>query len=431
VLAAAALCSHLTVDFHALGTIGREFAALVRDPGARVPGPARYQPLDRALAERDPRMAPRLAAAIGYWERQLTRMPRHVHIGPHRGGAGVATAVIMTSPASGPALDRIAQRTRTSRVTIVFAVVCAVLSQRTGYDRWSAPLMSGNRFEPALTDYVGTMAQSAVVDLDLRVSGLDELIGRISNAVITAYRHGLYDVYARRAAEDRIGADRGVDFCLEPLFNGMDANPAARDVGAEDPDAPHTAAASAPTRFDRIPMPPTSALIRFDMRPAHHALQLQCTTGDTTRTPAADMESLLRAVERVLTAAADQDLSTDRMRRISGVEPIDRGPDWLLIDYCWIELSQTQRLLEEALPEVTPRVFRTIDGRELVAYLPPSPDAETPEQAHARCMRHLPGRPSAMAPRWYVICDGAPADPDDPEAWRSRDVLAQGPGRTL
>lgn len=430
VLAAAALCSHLAVDFHALATIGRQFAELVRDPGARVAGPARHQPLDRARAERQPRMGPRLAAAIGYWERQLAQMPRHVHIGPRRDGPGEAAAVVMTSPASGYALDRIAQRTRSSRVTVVFAVVCAVISQRTGYDRWSAPLMSGNRFEPLLTEYVGTLAQSAVVDLDLRASGLDELIGRVANAVISAYRHGQYDVYARRAAEHRIGADRGIDFCLEPLFNGMDGVPAARDDEPEEPDAPHREAAAGTTRFDRIPMPPTSALIRFDMRPAPRALKLQCSTGDTARTPSAEMESLLRAVERVLVAAAEQDLSIDRVRRISGIEPIKRGPDWLLIDRCWIELSETQRLLADALSDVEPRAFPTIDDRELVAYVPQSPHAQTPEQAHARCLLHLPGRPTAMAPRWYIICDGAPADPDDPENWRQRTVLAQGSGRT-
>ena len=423
VLAAAALCSHLAVDFHALETIGREFAALVRDPAARIPGPARHQPLDRARAERDPRMAPRLAAAIGHWERQLTRMPRHLHIGPRHDGAGESSAVVMTSPASGPALDRIAERTRISRVTVVFAVVCAVLSQRTGYERWSAPLMSGNRFEPMLTDYVGTMAQSTIVDLDLEASTLDELIARVANAVIRAYRHGLYDVYARRAAEDRIGAARGVDFCLEPLFNGMDGGPAGDDTEA-DP-------ALDKTLFDQIPMRPTNTLIRFDMRPAHRALQLQCWTGDTTRTSIADMESLLRAVERVLTAAAEQNLSIDQVRHISGVEPIERGSDWLLIDHCWIELSETQRLLEEALPDVAPRVFSAIDEGGLVAYVPESPHIQTPEQAHARCLLHVPSHPSAMAPHWYVICDGAPADPADPEAWRRRAVLAEGSGRTL
>lgn len=428
VLAAAALCSHLAVDFHALETISRQFAELVRDPRARVAGPPRYQPLDRAQAERDPRMTPRLAAAIGYWERQLARMPKHVHLAPRgEAGAGESAAVVMTSPASAHALDQIAHRTRISRVTIVFAVVCALISQRTGYERWSAPLMSGNRFEPLLNEYVGTMAQSAVVDLDLSASGLDELIGRVASAVIKAYRHGVYDIYARRAAEDRIGAGRGVDFCLEPLFNGVDSEPAVWDVETREADA--LSAGAGETRFERMRMPPTNTLIRFDMRPAYRALKLQCWTGDTARMSGTDMESLLRAVERVLVAAADQDLSLDQIRRVSGIEPIKRSPGWLLIDNCWIELSEVQRLLEDSLPEVVPRIFRAIDGRALVAYLPQGLYVQTPEQAHARCMTQLQGRPAAMTPRWYIICDGAPANPDDLHAWQKRPVLAQGPGR--
>lgn len=429
VLAAAALCSHLAVDFHALGLIGAEFAELVREPSARVVGPARYQPLERAQAEREPRTGRRVAAAIGYWERQLARMPKHVHVGPRRAAVGESAAVVITSPAAGQALDRIALRTRTSRANVVFAVVCIVISQRTGYERWSAPLMSGNRFEPLLAEYVGTVAQSAVVDLDLTVSGFDELIGRVSAATITAYRYGLYDVYDRRAAEDRVGTGRGVEFCLEPLFNGVENAPAEGD--AEPGEAGEPSAEAEPTRLDWMPMPPTSTLLRFDMRPSHRTLELQCWTGDTARTTRADMESLLVAVERVLLAAAEQDLALDQVRRASGLEPMARGEDWLLIDYCWIELSEVQRLLEDALPSVAPRIFRSIDGRALVAFVPAGPDARTPEEAHARCMAKLLGWQSAMTPRWYVICDDAPADPADLQAWRSRAVLAQGPGRAL
>jgi hypothetical protein len=429
VLAAAALCSHLAVDFHGLGLIGAEFAELVRDPRARVVGPARYQPLERAQAEREPRTGRRLAAAIGYWERQLERMPKHNHVGPRRGAVGESAAVVITSPSAGQALDRIALRTKTSRSTVVFAVVCAALSQRTGHERWSAPLMSGNRFEPLLAEYVGTVAQSAVVDLDLTVSGFDELVGRVAGATITAYRYGLYDVYERRAAESRVGTSRGVDFCLEPLFNGVEGEPATWD--AEPGESGEPSAGADPTRLDWKPMPPTSSLIRFDMRPAHRALELQCWTGDTTRTTRADMESLLLAVERILVAAAEQDLDLGQLRRAGGLEPMPRGEDWLLIDYCWIELSAVQRLLEDALPSVAPRIFRSVDGRALVAYVPAGPHAQTPEEAHARCMADLPGRPSAMTPRWYVICDDAPAEPADPQAWRSRAVLSQGPGRGL
>jgi len=435
VLVAAALCSHLAVDLHAAGLLAAEFAELVRDPSARADGPVRRQPLDRARAEQRPQEGRRRAAAIGHWEHQLARMPKHVYGGPRRAkdadggddGYGESAAVVITSAAAEAALDRIAERTRQSRVATVFAAVCLVLSQRTGYERWSAPLMSGNRFEPSLMDYVGTLAQSAAVDIDVRGAGFDAAIGRVAAATFTAYRHGVYDVYERRAAERRVGGGRGIDFCLEPLFNGVDAGPATQgpDSGA----SAQRPGADAPTRIERVRMPPTGTLIRFDMRPAPGALKLQCWTGDTARTPCTDMEALLLGVERLLVAAATQDLDADQMRRVTGIEPLARGDDWMLIDHCWVELSEARRLLEDALPSVAPRFFPTLDGRALVAYVPAGPHARTPEQAHARCMAQLPGRASAMTPRWYVMCDGVPDDADDANAWRRLGVLAEGSGR--
>lgn len=431
VLAAAALCSHLAVDFHASALINREFAELVRDPRARAAAkPAVCQPLDRALAEQEPHARRRLAAAIVRWERHLARMPKQVYVGPRCTHTGESAAVLMTSPAAGLALDQIAQRTGRSRVAVVFALVCIVISQRTGYERWSGVLMSGNRFEPSLTEYIGAMSQSAAVDIDVRGDGLDELIGRVADATFTAYRHGLYNVYDRRAAQDRIGTSRGIDFCMDPLFNGVDSGrPAMQGDDPGELEAP--SAEGDATRLEWMRMPPTEALIKFDMRPAHRALKLQCWTGDTARTSRPEMESLLLAIERLMVAAAAHDLNRDQMQQVSGVKPLTRGADWLLIDHCWIELSEVQRLLKDALPSVSSQIFHSIEDRALVAYIPAGPQAQTPEQAHARCLTQLLGRPSAMTPRWYVICDGTPDDPADVSAWRNHAVLAQGPGRVL
>ena len=42
----------------------------------------------------------------------------------------------------------------------------------------------------------------------------------------------------------------------------------------------------------------------------------------------------------------------------------------------------------------------------------------------------LPGRIAAMAPGHYVVCDRPPPDRSDLVAWQSRQVLAEGDGRT-
>jgi hypothetical protein len=48
---------------------------------------------------------------------------------------------------------------------------------------------------------------------------------------------------------------------------------------------------------------------------------------------------------------------------------------------------------------------------------------------HAQCRQRLPGRPTAMAPAWYVICDQAPHDPARLESWRHLPARAEGSGR--
>jgi hypothetical protein len=126
---------------------------------------------------------------------------------------------------------------------------------------------------------------------------------------------------------------------------------------------------------------------------------------------------------------------------ITGVRPPARDEDWLLVDNCWVQLSQVRRLAGEALPGSAARVFPVPGdgGVRLVAYLTAANGISTPEQAHTACMALLHGthraqppdgvRLMAMAPRRYVICGQPPADPSDPDSWRRQRVLADGPGR--
>src|SRR5262249_42888884 len=100
---------------------------------------------------------------------------------------------------------------------------------------------------------------------------------------------------------------------------------------------------------------------------------------------------------------------------------------WLLVDHCWVELAEVQRVLDEAFGPETSRVFADADGRRLVAYLARSESVRDPAQAHARCMAALVGHPTAIAPRHYVVCAAMPTDPADWSAWP---VLQAASGRS-
>ena len=150
-------------------------------------------------------------------------------------------------------------------------------------------------------------------------------------------------------------------------------------------------------------------------------------SGDTGLVPRAELESVLLAVERLLVAAAHGDVPGGRMPGLIGLEPLAGTPDRILVDHCWVDVADVQRLVDDAVAPAVARVFASAGGRPLVAYLAATDAVRTPEQAHARCMAALAHHPTAITPRHYVICRTAPPDPADPAAWPP--PLATGTGR--
>jgi hypothetical protein len=78
------------------------------------------------------------------------------------------------------------------------------------------------------------------------------------------------------------------------------------------------------------------------------------------------------------------------------------------------------RVGPHSLPE--PAGVRVEDG-ELAGYVT---GEYTPTGSHAACLAALPGRPDAMAPHRYVVCDTPPADPT---GWPHQPVRTTGDGR--
>lgn len=424
--AGVATCSHLAVDFQAATYLADRFAALVRDP-ARRPGGPRHQPADQADAERRPLLRQRADAALTYWERTVATIPRCVCAWPRTSTPGGSAAAHLSSVAAAGALRHIAARTRISPSTVVLAAVCAVLAHQTGYERLGFAIMAGNRSDRELVDYVGTLAQAALVAVDVGPCGFDELVRRTFSATLNANRHGRYDVYRQVPIVHQVELDRGVRFDFEPLYNNVAATPPAN--GRLRPIEEVYAARTRSTLRWEEPMPPLPSCLRVDVVRLVGALRLRLWRGDTSPVSRPDLESLLLAVDRLLVAAAPGDVDAARIAAAIALEPVERGPNWLLVDSCWVELTEVQRLLDDALGPATARVFAAADDRALVAYLAGTGPVCTPAEAHARCMSALPGRCTAMAPRHYVVCDRAPDDPADLAGWQRRPVLAAGSGR--
>src|SRR5579872_4948159 len=221
VIACSAAFSHLSMDNGAIGILKREFAALLARPARRLVGRSGHQPLDQAALEATPAERRRADAALDYLREQARRMPRRLYVLPGARRSGESLAVELSSAAAAMAVRRVAARTRTSRSSIVLAATCAAIARRANYPDLVFRLLSSNRFERHLVNYVGSLAQDAIATIEIGGRSFDDLVCRTWTTVMEASRHGRYDEARRVAMDELIEHDRGLRFNHDPLFNSL------------------------------------------------------------------------------------------------------------------------------------------------------------------------------------------------------------------
>jgi hypothetical protein len=427
VIACAAAFGHLVVDHSAIEILKRDFAGLLGDPARRQAGPPGHQPLDQAELEATPAERRKAETALDHLREQSRRIPRCLYATPGARTTGESVLVELSSVAAAMAVRRVAARTRTSRPSIVLAAICAVVGRRANYPELVFRLLSSNRFERHLVNYVGSLAQDAIATVEISGRSFDELVRHTWATVMEASRHGRYDE-ARRTVLDRLTEhERGLRFSPDPLFNSLVPESWSGLTAGVRFQPGEIDAALARTELRWRPMPSNETPIRFTLNQIDGCLRLDMWSGDTGLVPRNELDSVLLAIERLLVAAAHSDVASDRIPGLIRLEPLPRTPDQLLIDHCWIDLADVQRLVDDALAPAVAHVFASVGASPLVAHLTATGTVRTPDEAHARCLAMLANHPTAITPRHYVICGTAPSDPADPAAWPP--ALAAGTGR--
>jgi hypothetical protein len=277
--------------------------------------------------------------------------------------------------------------------------------------------------------YVGALVQASIATVEVGGRSFDELVRHAWTTVMEASRHGRYDAAKRAAMDELTEHERGLRFSYEPFFNSLvpeSWSGLTAGVGFQ-PEEIDLALAGTELRWR--PMPGSASTIRFTLNQVDGCLRLDVWSADSGLAPRAELESVLLAVERLLVTAARGDVPASRMPAIIGLQPLPATPDRILVDHCWIDVPDVQRLVDDAVAPAVARVFASADGRRLVAHLTATDAIATPEQAHARCMAALARHPTAITPRHYVICRTAPdpAERADPNAWLA--PLTTGTGR--
>jgi hypothetical protein len=430
VIACAAGFTHLAADHGALEILKREFAELLGDPARPPAGPPRHQPLDQAGLEATAAERGKADAALDHLRKQMLRIPRCLYAVPGARADGESLAVELSSAAAAMAVRRVAARTRTSRSSIVLAAICAVVARRASYPELVFPLISGNRFERHLVNYVGSLTQATLATIEIAGRGFDELAAHTWATVMEASRHARYDTPRQVAMNQRIEHERGLRPNFDPLFNSLVSESWSGLTAGVGVQPEQIDLALTRTRLRWRPVPSNGTPIRFTLSQIDGCLRLDMWSGDTGLVPRAELDSVLLAVERLLVAAAHGDVACAQMPVIIGLEPLAGAGRRILVDHCWVDVADVQRLVDDAVGPAAARVFASAGGRPLVVYLTATDTIRTPEQAHARCMAVLGRHPTAITPRYYVICrtaPAAPADPADPAAWPA--PLATGTGR--
>jgi hypothetical protein len=416
----------MAVDFGSMVVIGSQFTALAADPAVREAGSPDHQPLDQAAVEQSVRGRKAAEAALRYWESHLRTAPQSMYPVPPPvvPGAGLRTGILV-SRAAGLALGQVSARTRTGRQVVLLAAVCAVLAQRTGIRRCVFASVSGNRFRLRLREYVGSLAQDGLLALDVAEPTFDELVARAAKATLAANTHSLFDATRLWRIIDQVCHERGTAFTRDFSLNDMSTHFGLTDESG-----------SLGTVDDvRAALPETQV---HWMESAHFPVVLMCNpaklapelmlglTSDTRYVDEAEVATLLRGVESLLVAAAGANVPLTRLGEVSGVTPVVRDEDWVLVDGCWVRLSAVRQLVTDALG-----TSALVTAGPLTAYVTATAEISTPTAAHAACMALLPepGRHTTMAPGHYVLCDGVPEAPAEERSWRALPVIAEGDGR--
>ncbi|GAA0409547.1 hypothetical protein Acor_36370 [Acrocarpospora corrugata] len=398
--------THSVVDATGLAVLLTEWDALIL--GKPLPPVTAPQPVDVAATERSPASLRRADAALRYWEEQLRRIPRStltVSV-DDTGHEWLLPRLRVRSVAAARAMRRITARTGVSASAAVLAALSTVTGLRAGAAIVPVLSISANRFRPDLREYVGPLAQDALVPVDIAADGFDDVLRGARAASLAAYQNSRFDADALIRIMEAVQRERGVFFARDLVFNDMSIPGQGGRVSRADAEVQSTW------------LPEATLPTRMSLWVNRLEGELDVTLwADPRILPRADAQSIGEGVARLLIDAGTRDVPLAEL----AVTPVPRGDGWVRSDDCWTELAEVRRLLPPGSEVVA--VPDDVLGARLVAYTA----AETTVSAlHSACLAALPGRMSATAPQHYVVCATSPAPG---ERWQDQPRLAEGSGR--
>jgi hypothetical protein len=448
----AMVVSHVAMDATAWDLLIQEWDDLIT--GRDHPPGNEPQPIDLVALERRPSVKRLMAASLRHWESELHAIPQAMFTPTVDMAKADPTfrGLRVRARDAVRALDSIAERTGASKSSIILAAMSLLVGHYAGHERCVVTSISATRFLPELRRFFGTLAQDALMSINLREpESFDELVRHMRTSALRAFRHSWFDPMALWNVIDSVGDARGTVFARDCVFNDMsalvrgerrrDSQRAADTMDQRYPGVRVRAAARPADIVDEtLGVELTWLREEWIGAPfilfAHNLddeLDLALWASPHVLSSSAAV-NFGRAMIRLLVEAADRDVSLTSLRSVVDLDPISRGEGWHLVDSCWIQLEAVREVVAQVMGRQPHLVVALPDdqlGYRLVCYLETTTAGLGPEEIHKACMAALPGRPAAMAPHAYVVCERVLEDTASVDAWRRRPVCREGTGRPL
>ena len=407
--------SHLVMDMTALHVVERDLTALLG--GAELPPPS-WTPRQEAERQAGEQGAARGRAALQFWERGLTAIPRSHFDHPPVPGAAADDPerflrLRLESPAGAVAASILADRCGTTTSIVLLTAAAVALAGRSGHPTAALQLIAGNRSEDRLRDLVGAQAENALFVLNLPDGSFEDAVRASYRPALSAYRHSGYDPAAWAALFDRVALRRGSPPDLAAFFNDARMGDRWDDLEAvHGAEAFHSRTAlealagkSAIGFVGSWPRQDAKYFVHTSYAPDALHLNLMA---DTHYLPRPELERMLFAMERLLVGSV-----FDRVELRDAVEPelrVGRPAHWVPVDGSWCDPGAVAHRVSQAADGADVVVEAAPDGataalpdRPLTAVVVGSPAELSLQDLHARVVEDVKGAPDATAPQWYVL----------------------------
>ncbi|WP_431892448.1 condensation domain-containing protein [Micromonospora haikouensis] len=425
--------SHTVADLVGANIVLDEFVGLVASPADRTAGghadqhradPPAWQPADQAEYEQTPEARRRMTRTLDYWRRQLETMPPCLVSTPARreGEPEHRLATLRSTPVAA-ALAEIAKRARVTPASVLVTTTATLLCWWTGTDRAMLEALYSNRALPRMQNFVGSIAQSALVPFAPAPS-FHETLRQTHLNIFNAYQYAYFDATAVEELVQSIGSQRGCQRHRDLVINDMSTSRGGVFDGRAGVPVRGTEVESGLETQTTGPV----QLVILATRPT----VVVGLTHDVRHVTTDEAAELLWSMERILLTAAERDIDYSMLGDLVGLDRVMRGDNWVEIDSAWIDLALSEQVLREATGDPYARIVLRngpVGARSLVGYAAPADPRTGPRDVHRAIMATLGGRHGATAPDSYVLCAHPPRHPEDPAAWQAQPFRAAGTGR--